>query len=56
MLRRVAQGLDNHAVVLRVKMSEKTLRNQVLSSFDRLEVRSHAKAIVFVQDKQSRNG
>jgi pimeloyl-ACP methyl ester carboxylesterase/DNA-binding CsgD family transcriptional regulator len=55
-LRLVAQGLDNHAIALQLKKSEKTVRNQVSSIFDKLGVRTRAEAIVFVRDKQSGTG
>ena len=49
----VAQGLDNHAIALRLKKSEKTVRNQVSSIFDKLGVRTRAEAIVFVRDRRA---
>lgn len=49
-LRLVAQGLDNHAIAQRLKKSEKTVRNQVSSIFDKLGVRTRAEAIVFARD------
>jgi pimeloyl-ACP methyl ester carboxylesterase len=45
-LRLVAQGLDNAAIASRLGKSEKTVRNQVSSIFDKLGVRSRAAAIV----------
>lgn len=45
-LRLVAQGLDNAAIASRLGKSEKTVRNQVSSIFDKLGVRTRAAAIV----------
>jgi pimeloyl-ACP methyl ester carboxylesterase len=42
----VARGLDNHAIALRLGKSEKTVRNQVSTIFDKLGVRTRAEAIV----------
>ena len=54
MLRLVAQGLDNHAIARQLQKSEKTVRNQVSSIFDKLGVRTRAEAIVFVRDGRPR--
>ena len=42
----VAQGLDNAAIARQLGKSEKTVRNQVSSIFDKLGVRTRAEAIV----------
>lgn len=42
----VAEGLDNHAIARRLSKSEKTVRNQVSTIFDKLGVRTRAEAIV----------
>ncbi|MCE9660407.1 MAG: alpha/beta fold hydrolase [Burkholderiales bacterium] len=52
-LRLVAQGLDNTAIALQLKKSEKTVRNQVSSIFDKLGVRTRAEAIVHVRDRSA---
>jgi DNA-binding NarL/FixJ family response regulator len=49
-LRRVAQGLDNHAIAQQLGKSEKTVRNQVSAIFAKLGVRTRAEAIVRVRD------
>ncbi len=49
-LRLVAQGLDNHAIATQLGKSEKTVRNQVSSIFDKLGVRTRAEAIVRARD------
>ncbi len=51
-LRLVALGLDNAAIALRLSKSEKTVRNQVSSIFDKLGVRTRAEAIVYVRDRE----
>ena len=51
-LRLVARGLDNAAIALQLKKSEKTVRNQVSSIFDKLGVRTRAQAIVHVRDRE----
>ena len=51
-LRLVAQGLDNLAIAAQLNKSEKTVRNQVSSIFDKLGVRTRAEAIVHVRDRQ----
>ncbi|OSZ73172.1 alpha/beta fold hydrolase [Hydrogenophaga sp. IBVHS1] len=48
----VALGLDNPAIAQRLNKSEKTVRNQVSSIFDKLGVRTRAEAIVYVRDRQ----
>jgi pimeloyl-ACP methyl ester carboxylesterase/DNA-binding CsgD family transcriptional regulator len=50
-LRLVAQGLDNRAIAQQLQKSEKTVRNQVSSIFDKLGVRTRAEAIVLVRDR-----
>ncbi|MBW8316477.1 MAG: response regulator transcription factor, partial [Hydrogenophaga sp.] len=50
-LRLVAQGLDNLAIAQQLNKSEKTVRNQVSSIFDKLGVRTRAEAIVYVRDR-----
>ena len=42
----VARGLDNHAIAQQLGKSEKTVRNQVSTIFDKLGVRTRAEAIV----------
>ena len=54
MLRCVAQGLDNAAIARQLGKSEKTVRNQVSSIFDKLGVRTRAEAIVRVRDRAGR--
>jgi pimeloyl-ACP methyl ester carboxylesterase/DNA-binding CsgD family transcriptional regulator len=51
-LRLVALGLDNAAIARELKKSEKTVRNQVSSIFDKLGVRTRAQAIVHVRDRE----
>ncbi|MGE0350904.1 alpha/beta fold hydrolase [Hydrogenophaga sp.] len=51
-LRLVALGLDNLAIAQQLHKSEKTVRNQVSSIFDKLGVRTRAEAIVHVRDRQ----
>ena len=53
-LRGVAQGLDNAAIARQLGKSEKTVRNQVSSIFDKLGVRTRAEAIVHVRDRAGR--
>jgi pimeloyl-ACP methyl ester carboxylesterase/DNA-binding CsgD family transcriptional regulator len=50
-LRLVALGLDNAAIARQLEKSEKTVRNQVSSIFDKLGVRTRAEAIVWVRDR-----
>ena len=45
-LRLVAEGLDNRVIAERLLKSEKTVRNQVSTIFDKLGVRTRAEAIV----------
>jgi pimeloyl-ACP methyl ester carboxylesterase/DNA-binding CsgD family transcriptional regulator len=47
----VARGLDNAAIARQLDKSEKTVRNQVSSIFDKLGVRTRAEAIVHVRDR-----
>ena len=42
----LARGLDNHAIARQLGKSEKTVRNQVSTLFDKLGVRTRAEAIV----------
>jgi pimeloyl-ACP methyl ester carboxylesterase/DNA-binding CsgD family transcriptional regulator len=42
----MARGLDNHAIARQLGKSEKTVRNQVSTIFDKLGVHSRAEAIV----------
>ena len=51
-LRLVAQGLDNSAIARELGKSEKTVRNQVSSIFDKLGVRTRAEAIVRVHSQR----
>ncbi|HZF80362.1 MAG TPA: LuxR C-terminal-related transcriptional regulator, partial [Rubrivivax sp.] len=51
-LRLVALGLDNPAIARQLGKSEKTVRNQVSSIFDKLGVRTRAEAIVRVHAQQ----
>ena len=53
-LRLVAQGLDNGAIGRHLHKSEKTVRNQVSSTFDKLGVHTRAEAIVHVRDREAR--
>ncbi len=46
MLELLARGLDNHAIAEQLGKSEKTVRNQVSTIFDKLGVRTRAEAIV----------
>ena len=46
MLELLARGLDNHAIARHLGKSEKTVRNQVSTIFDKLGVRTRAEAIV----------
>lgn len=50
-LRLVAQGLDNLSIARQLKKSEKTVRNQVSSIFDKLGVHTRAEAIVYARDR-----
>jgi DNA-binding NarL/FixJ family response regulator len=45
----VARGLDNGEIAARLKISVKTVRNTVSSIFDKLAVKTRAKAIVAAQ-------
>ncbi|MES2956888.1 MAG: alpha/beta fold hydrolase [Pseudomonadota bacterium] len=54
-LRLVALGLDNGAIAQQLLKSEKTVRNQVSSIFDKLGVRTRAEAIVHVRDRAQRS-
>ena len=46
--------LDNGALARQLRKSEKTVRNQVSSIFDKLSVRTRAEAIVHVRDRDTR--
>ena len=48
----VARGLDNHAIALALGKSEKTVRNQVSTIFDKLGVRTRAEAIVHAIERR----
>jgi pimeloyl-ACP methyl ester carboxylesterase len=48
----LARGLDNTEIARRLNKSEKTVRNQVSSIFDKLGVRTRAEAIVHVRDRE----
>jgi DNA-binding CsgD family transcriptional regulator len=50
-LRLVAMGLDNPAIARQLQKSEKTVRNQVSSIFDKLGVHTRAEAIVHARDR-----
>jgi pimeloyl-ACP methyl ester carboxylesterase/DNA-binding CsgD family transcriptional regulator len=51
-LKLVALGLDNAAIAQQLRKSEKTVRNQVSSIFDKLGVHTRAQAIVHVRDRE----
>lgn len=51
-LQLVAQGLDNRSIAQRLAKSEKTVRNQVSSIFDKLGVHTRAEAIVRVHAQE----
>jgi pimeloyl-ACP methyl ester carboxylesterase/DNA-binding CsgD family transcriptional regulator len=51
-LRLLAEGLDNSAIAQQLGKSEKTVRNQVSSIFDKLGVRTRAEAIVRVHSQR----
>jgi len=42
----VAQGLDNAQIAARLQLAEKTIRNNLVSIFDKLQVENRAQAIV----------
>ena len=46
----VAQGLDNHQIASRLKISEKTVRNHVSIMFGKLSVASRAQAVALARD------
>ncbi len=50
-LRLVAQGLDNPAIAGQLAKSEKTVRNQVSSILDKLQLKSRAQAIVLARER-----
>jgi DNA-binding NarL/FixJ family response regulator len=49
-LQLVAQGLDNGTIAARLKISDKTVRNQVSIIFDKIGVTSRAQAVAFARD------
>ena len=49
----LARGLDNHAIAKQLGKSEKTVRNQVSTIFDKLGVRTRAEAIVHAIGRRS---
>jgi pimeloyl-ACP methyl ester carboxylesterase len=49
----LARGLDNHAIARQLGKSEKTVRNQVSTIFDKLGVRTRAEAIVHAIGRRS---
>ena len=49
-LRLLARGMDNPAIARKLNKSEKTVRNQVSSIFDKLGVRTRVEAIVRLRD------
>jgi pimeloyl-ACP methyl ester carboxylesterase/DNA-binding CsgD family transcriptional regulator len=46
----LAQGLDNGAIAAKLSISEKTVRNQVSTIFDKLGVHSRAQAVAHARD------
>lgn len=46
----IAQGLDNAQIAVRLKVSEKTVRNHITSIFAKLEVENRSQAIVLARD------
>lgn len=50
----IAEGLSNASIAERLSLSEKTVRNQISSVFDKLGVWSRAQAIVFARDRHFR--
>lgn len=51
----LTEGLSNASIAERLALSEKTVRNQVSSVFDKLGVWSRAQAIVFARDRHFRS-
>ncbi|HEY5899508.1 MAG TPA: alpha/beta fold hydrolase [Burkholderiales bacterium] len=49
-LERIAQGLDNTQIAVKLGLSEKTVRNHITHIFDKLGVQSRAQAIVLARD------
>lgn len=49
----LARGYDNRTIAESLAKSEKTVRNQVSSILDKLDVRSRSEAIVFLRDRDS---
>lgn len=54
-LRLAAQGLDNDAIARQLRKSEKTVRNQASSIFDKFGMRTRAQAIMHVRDRAPRD-
>lgn len=52
----LAEGLSNAAIAERLEISEKTVRNQVSTLFDKLGVWTRAQAIVFARDRNFAGG
>lgn len=50
-LERLAQGLDNAQIAAHLGLSEKTVRNNVSSLFDKLGVENRSQAIVLARDR-----
>jgi DNA-binding CsgD family transcriptional regulator/alpha-beta hydrolase superfamily lysophospholipase len=46
----IADGLDNHQIAARLKLSEKTVRNHITSIFAKLDVPNRAQAIVLARE------
>jgi DNA-binding NarL/FixJ family response regulator len=46
----VAQGLDNEEIAIKLRISEKTVRNQVSTILSKLEVSSRAQAVARARD------
>jgi DNA-binding NarL/FixJ family response regulator len=46
----LAKGIDNSAIASQLKISEKTVRNQVSIIFSKLGVTSRAQAVAFARD------
>jgi pimeloyl-ACP methyl ester carboxylesterase/DNA-binding CsgD family transcriptional regulator len=46
----IAQGLDNAQIAARLELSEKTVRNNITSIFDKIEVENRSQAIVLARE------
>jgi DNA-binding NarL/FixJ family response regulator len=46
----VAQGLDNAQIAARMTLSEKTVRNYLVTILDKLQVETRAQAIVHARE------